>query len=542
MDRAKTLKGAAFTVWASAVAAVAVALFFQERFFAVQSVPVASLERSTGLVSWRPDGLMRWHDALDGQHLFDGDRIATGSGAGARIAFADGPALELGAETQIRIAAGQRGKDDEVFAVTLLRGTVAAAPVAKCKDCNKQIAIKAGTSTYFAGKDKSVGVKREAGQKAERIDVAQVHKAVKAAEAAPAAVRAPAFAVLDAVYLKPAPALAPPAPVPTPTPKPAPPKPEARPRVALAARGFEIALAEPPQGRTLWTTKPLAALSGTELEIPWTPPAEKPASGQWSPVVELSAGKGAHAVIDVTANGSKSARLAIAAARRVATVERGQGYSELGFTVRGGARVVDGEARNESFAGPGISYRIRSFGDTSGGALGIGLDALKADGGASTWFSPKAPVAVGGAPIAVLLASDRDLPRLLPYVRGAGAVGTARTGPGDGEGVYVVRSGQVVAELRGAGVTAGVRDQLLTALGGSFIFKGRRGALDAQRGNVKERVDALLSGGSVLYILRRNKLFPVNRDFVKTSAEVAQFVDSQAQAIFLEKVEILEVR
>jgi hypothetical protein len=174
--------------------------------------------------------------------------------------------------------------------------------------------------------------------------------------------------------------------------------------------------------------------------------------------------------------------------------------------------------------------------------VSIGFDALRSDAGSSPWMPPKPPLAVGSAPVAVLLGTDRDLGRLVPYIRGARALGTARGGPGDGEGVFVARDGQVVAELRGAAVGPEARQQLLAALGGSFIFKGRRGALDVRKGTVKERVDALLSGSSVLYILRRNKLFPVNRDFVKTSAEVAQFVDSQAQAVFVEKVEILEVR
>jgi hypothetical protein len=52
----------------------------------------------------------------------------------------------------------------------------------------------------------------------------------------------------------------------------------------------------------------------------------------------------------------------------------------------------------------------------------------------------------------------------------------------------------------------------------------------------------LLDKGKVLYILKRNKIYPVSRDFIKTNNEVAKFVEGQARAIFLQKVEILAYR
>ena len=89
-------------------------------------------------------------------------------------------------------------------------------------------------------------------------------------------------------------------------------------------------------------------------------------------------------------------------------------------------------------------------------------------------------------------------------------------------------------------------ETLLPLLDGNFVFKGPRSALYDMRGTSQtallDWIGALLDKGKVLYILKRNKLYPVSRDFIKTNNEVAKFIDSQAKAIFLEKVEILDYR
>jgi len=109
-----------------------------------------------------------------------------------------------------------------------------------------------------------------------------------------------------------------------------------------------------------------------------------------------------------------------------------------------------------------------------------------------------------------------------------------------------VRKQEVVAQLRGSGMTQERIEKLMELLGGDFVFEGPRSALHDTRGASQNAlvdwIGALLDKGQVLYILKRNKLYPVSRDFIKTNNEVAKFVDSQAKAVFLERVKILDYR
>jgi hypothetical protein len=86
----------------------------------------------------------------------------------------------------------------------------------------------------------------------------------------------------------------------------------------------------------------------------------------------------------------------------------------------------------------------------------------------------------------------------------------------------------------------------MNLLKGEFVFRGSRSALHDTRtrskGDLVNWMSALLDKGKVLYILKRKKLYPVSKQFIKTNDEVAQFIDEQAKAVFLDKVEILHSR
>jgi hypothetical protein len=173
------------------------------------------------------------------------------------------------------------------------------------------------------------------------------------------------------------------------------------------------------------------------------------------------------------------------------------------------------------------------------------MDQFKAGEAESPIFAPRQELKPNTAPITIRLALGQDMLKFLPYLAGAGAFGVSRDSLGNGEGIYVVK-GEVIAELKGAGVDSGVVSKVMDLLGGEFAFRGTRSALYDTRGKTQgalvDMVDALLDKGKVLYILKRNKIYPVSRDFIQTNNEVAKFIDSQAKAIFLEKVEILEYR
>ncbi len=77
LQRSGMLKGASFSLWLLAVAVVIGAIQHQDRFFAVDNRPVATLQSKTGQVLVRSEGLVRWQEAGERHGFLDGDRVAT---------------------------------------------------------------------------------------------------------------------------------------------------------------------------------------------------------------------------------------------------------------------------------------------------------------------------------------------------------------------------------------------------------------------------------------------------------------------------------
>ena len=178
--------------------------------------------------------------------------------------------------------------------------------------------------------------------------------------------------------------------------------------------------------------------------------------------------------------------------------------------------------------------------------MSIGLDKFTAVQDNLPWTQAKGELSLEAAPFAVHMVTGQDYFKFLPFLKGANAIGISRSGLASNDGTFVVRNQAVIAQLRGSAMDQHTIETLLPLLDGNFVFKGPRSALYDMRGTSQtallDWIGALLDKGKVLYILKRNKLYPVSRDFIKTNSEVAKFIDSQAKAVFLEKVEILDYR
>lgn len=568
LQSSQTLKTVFFSVWLLLVASVIIALANQDKFFAMELHPIATLDERVGQVMARTEGLVRWREVVDHQGLYDGDRVATGGDAKSTIRFDKKRTLQLGEDTQVQITAIQQADGALAFMITLFRGSMAAETDGTCTECPPLILRDSGGETYNVASGKKVALVKAVGKKAKTFDPKTAWPVTSKAERP--------RPLIDASFVKIAMTVD-----------------EAAERVKketedkeeqdkkdkddkekrekddkdrkdktkekkekdekdkkdkeVVAKGFEAVVTPGMNGRTLWTMEPLAALGGESLEIALDGPAQKPENASWRPALELS-GKGAPVVIEgANANSSDLVvKVTVEQIRRVAAVSRTGGLAEYVFTVRGGAIVAKDKDKQLSFSDRRAEMRIKSFGEVGGGPVTVSLDGLKAGPGNGPWMDAKSPLTSGAAAVAVSLASGGDFGKLAPFIRGGAAAGLSREALG-GDGIFVVRSQAVVAQIRGANAgdkatAAGV----LRALGGDLVFKGSRAALYDMRGKTQtalvDWVGALLDKGKVLYILKKNKLYPVSRDFIKTNNEVAQFIDTQARAIFLEKVEILDYR
>lgn len=574
-------------LWLFAVAFVIYVISVQDRFFAVETTPIAYLIESNGPVSTRPLGIMRWNAGIKGQGLQDGDYVATGRDGSAKVAFSNSQALVLGESTQIQISGIQRGNKDFTFHVSLQRGAVVAATAPECKgkDCagkgakggesakggfgflqgvagaerpntgfaaksmaaagapGVSLIVKAGGQQFNVDAGKELGVVvKEAGKPATRFDP----KLPLPPTTAPAPLALVTKSFLEPVVAPPPKADPPPPPPPKPAARPAP-KPAPPPKVAPTppmeeVKGKEADIALPGAGRAWWTLKPIRELGAAYVEVPVIVPPVATTKGQAQQAIELS-GSGTPLLVGVTPQ-DKVLKLPVAKFAQVGKPSRGGGYTEYEVTARGGIIWdVDGK-RAQSMRDRKVSLRIRSYGDAGTGAVSLALDRFQ-PGNAPDLFEPKTELKAGDGALRIRLALAQDLGRFRTFMAGAGAFGVGREAIDNGESIYVVRGNMIVAEVSGS-LARQAAGQVMKVLGGSLVFKGSRSAFydtsGKTKGAVVDLVGALLDKGKVLYILKRNKIYPVSRDFIKTNKEVGKFIDTQAKAVFLEKVEIVDYR
>lgn len=167
-SRLAGLKTVVVATWLLLVVGIVVALADTDSFLAVDGRSVALLEHRSGGVQVRREGLVRWQDAVERQGLFDGDRVATGRGAKARVGMGPKRSVSLGEDSQIQITAIVTKDPEAAFMVTLLRGSVVADIGESCAEC-PPIVVRAGDDTYRVASGHRVGIFKPAGGKARRF-------------------------------------------------------------------------------------------------------------------------------------------------------------------------------------------------------------------------------------------------------------------------------------------------------------------------------------------------------------------------------------
>jgi hypothetical protein len=469
---------------------------------AAKGVPaVARLGKTNGKVQARGEDALGWASVEAGDELHDGDSVATGDASTARLEFPDGRVLDVGAGTLMEIRAQGSGANAE-YLVSLLKGLVVADAQAQKAPSARHLKIVAGTKEFalddaptdlaiaaksrtreaevlFASKEVAVRDVRSDAAPTMLAPVAKVASiaAVTAAPVAPVAAPLPELtedATVQVVDSAPAPADTPKsAAALTDVPKPAP--------VAVAKPARVV---YPASGTTFWVLDPSA-------KIPVRVEAH-----QASAVVELQRTSGAR--------GKK--RLTFAGTR-----------TDAAFTAAdllGSLRAGD------------TSFNVKSFQDLAG-AVTVEADDLAEAAPGPYLVEKRLKTATGGQQIR--LAASQDLPKLAPLLAGAAAFRIVKSTGLAEEGTFLVRKGQVVAE-----VLNGDAALFCKRLGCDLMFKGRRDAVATTA-----QIEAAMKGKKKTYMVMNDTLVPLNWGFFQQFSEVRDYVGKKSPVVFTEPVELV---
>ena len=324
---------------------------------------------------------------------------------------------------------------------------------------------------------------------------------------------------------------------------PAPPPPPPLPTVKVES-------APPPRGVEYWTLRSLDNPQGgaLELPVPTTALEKQDASVLLRPYFTLS-GNGQQEDVFVENPNDTSIKLPLKAIKKVGVLEQSGGVKRYHFKVRAGVEASRGEKqRNKLQSSEEIKFSLVTLGEVGDGPINIGVSefAPRSENPNSIWVPAKREVDLFQSGLVIQLMNGTDYGRFTNLVRGSNFISLDKRHPLGNEGFFVVREDQIVAQVSGSLLNKQLIMKISSLLNGDFVFKGPKAAFQNIREFGQNRPGdpmwSLLNKGHVLYILKKGTLYPVNREFLKSSAEVAAFIGNQAQAIFVGKVEIVSTK
>lgn len=325
-------------------------------------------------------------------------------------------------------------------------------------------------------------------------------------------------------------------------------RPKNDPKVDLKALGYEFMLKIPEGNVIFYTDGQLSTLSPLNIHLPLERPKKVPIMGILRPLVEVMPRQGSMAhILDGEAFTDANIGLPLSAVVSFGRETFIGAFKEYRVLIRGGSRLTSEKNRSEVFTANYSTLRVRGYANLPRRSLTIGLDRLEIPSNLSTpWIMAKRDIEPDRAAIRIALQNGDDLPKMMPFIRSAQEVGVTDDGPRDQVGIFVVRKQAVIAEVSGPSLNKEAMEVLLKYLDGDFVFRGPKSALhefhEKSQQDFASWVEASLDLGKVLYVMKRKKIYPVSREFIKTNNEVAHFIDAQAGAVFVEKVDVLAYR
>jgi hypothetical protein len=315
----------------------------------------------------------------------------------------------------------------------------------------------------------------------------------------------------------------------------------------MSAKGYEYFLNIQDRSLSLSLFRSISSLRRDKIKVSIRAPRSQPQIGELVPVVELVGRHGGR--IPLIEGRSSSDSEVVIPLELIISHGREKilgAFREYEVSARAGCAWIVRGQRIESFERVYSQIKIRALGNSPSEGITVGLDLLDWDRLAVVNSHGKKEIAPESAPIRISVQSERDLSKIMPFIQASNQVGMVKGGPRDDFGYFVVRNQAVIAEMGGPALSRKILEKVTKALGGDFVFRGQKRALhdahDKDQKDIAFWIDSLLDQGKVLYVMKRAKLYPVSRDFVKTNNEVAKFIDSQAKAVFVEKVDVFGIR
>jgi hypothetical protein len=511
---------ALIALWLALVIPIAYVIRYQDKFFAKQVPTVAEVISPKGDVGFRSDKKIRWETAANGTALVDGDRIAAGKKSEALVRFNDGRELSIGEDSQIVISTASHADSGVTYLVNLVKGTVVADAKKSCENC-RDIVVSSGSESFKVKNGEKEGYFRDIVERKIITFDTKGPPPVRLATVTPAQVEEIEPQSLPIVVI---------------------PKKEVKKEQPISLAGFEFVARAPIEGSSLWTHKSLIALSDAALQIPVSPPAKTPPFERYVPIIEISNLEGTKT--DVLAAGSKLENyfsLSLTKIRMLAS-QRWTGVKHYSFSVRGGIRVFEKSKTIDKLSDAKLTITINSIGELAATPIMLAFDKLNYQSPQGNWIAPKTITPAGLGAIQVTLFTSSDFGKMIPFAVGATQYGTVASSQHTFSVANIVRDGFIVAQITKYNSIEDIRT-ILKTLGGTFAFLGSKNSFQYSAGNSQDNVaaivDELLGKQKVLYFFKNEKLYPVNRTFIKNSAEVADFLGKQANIFFTEKVEII---
>ncbi len=530
-----SVKGVWFGLWLAAVAGVSYTLWHEDSFFALSGTPVASITSAERDVSYRGEDDVRWRPiGGKNQPVFDGDKIATGGKSGASMDFGDGRIAKIGDETSVSVST-IRQTSGLTYILNLPKGSVeiknSRSP--KTGKARFPIIIRSGGKDFLIepGEEKAI-VKTRSGVVMFKGPAPKKIQEIPKQEAPQIEV----LMVADPEPVKEEPPPPPPPKVvvvvppkkPIPVPPPPPPEPE--------VEGTEMAITSSIP-KVYYTFDSLDAVKGQMIALKWSEPES--AHESWVPLLELSNGS-VKKVIELKKGGVAS--LGWGDFGPIKADSAGDGLPCALLTLRGGAKITVASGVKTSFSKVAKETKICSYKDGAANVpLVVGMSHIDGDRppktGAFTAVTPE-PLRYQ-----IVATTAAQYLALMPLASKSSYIKIARV-PGFAErGVFVAKSGKVIAQLSGSGFNAAASDKVMGYLSGEIVFKGARNSLyDAtslSADQLKEWISKNTQQGRSVYVHRTGTLLPISRDFLEERREVAAFIKTVASQMFIDKVEII---
>jgi len=530
-------------IWLVAVTALVTTLWHEDKFFALSGLPIAEVSKANRDVSYRSEDDLRWKSISgESQVVCDGVKIATGRCSNAVMDFGDGRAAHIGEDTSVGISTIRQSKG-MTYILTLPKGLLAiknSSVAREEKGKNRfPIIVRTGGKDFLIEPGQEKGIAKTtrgvAEFKGERLKTMTLKKDI-----------VPEPIIVNEPLPVEIPQLPPSIPVVEPTPpvlavkepakeKVVEQKPQARP-LATEVVGSEIQLTSQ-LAPAYFTFDSFASVGSGSFVIEWKEPSSTPSG--WRPAVEIGSGLATKRI--VLKKGGKQ-QLAWSDFGALKGKTGSDGLPCVKLTIRGGAQIEGDSTPKWSFKKQTLETVLCSYKDASANVpMVVGVSDLVLDGpGLSGVFPQRSAEPLKYQMVA---ATSSQYLALLPLMSRSKFIKILKV-PGFSEsGMFIAKSGKIVMQLAGAGFNATAADQILSIVGGDFVFKGARSSLyDATQLNVDQLIEWVSNSaqqGKKVYVHRSGTLLPISRDFLEERREVAAFVKAVASQLIVEKVEII---